>query len=193
LRFTLVTTAKEIALLDAIQYLAEGPCVEAVTGDQVLAYEQADLLGEQQWQLFAQATAAASVASTRSLPTLNETGRVVGSVNLYASMSPAFDGQHEAIAHIVDAWAPGAVTNADLSFATRSVAERAPDLLREDLDLTVASTVIAAQNDVSIDALHGKDSARLLDAPESPRHSWRRPSSTSTASKTANDQRPTAA
>jgi GAF domain-containing protein len=193
LRFTLVTTAKEIALLDAIQYLAEGPCVEAVTGDQVLAYEQADLLGEQQWQLFAQATAAASVASTLSLPTLNETGRVVGSVNLYASMSPAFDGQHEAIAHIVDAWAPGAVTNADLSFATRSVAERAPDLLREDLDLTVASTVIAAQNDVSIDALHGKDSARLLDAPESPRHSWRRPSSTSTASKTANDQRPTAA
>ena len=149
--FTLVATAQEIALLDAIRYVAGGPCLEAVETEQILAYERADRFDEQKWQLFAQATAAASVASTLTLPIL-EGERLFGSVNLYASTPTAFNGHHQAIARIFDAWAPGAVTNADLSFTSRSIAERAPDLLRAEIDLTVASSMIAHQDNVSIDA-----------------------------------------
>jgi GAF domain-containing protein len=150
LTFTLVATANEIAVLDAIQYVAGGPCVGAVKAERVVAYEQTELFDEQGWQLFAHATAAATVASTLTLPILGG-GRVIGSVNLYAATPTAFDGHHEAIARIFDAWAPGAVTNADLSFTTRGVAETAPDCLREDIDLTVASGLIAHQDHVSVE------------------------------------------
>lgn len=149
--FTLVATAPEIAVLDAIQYVAGGPCVEAVKTDEALAYDQAGLFDEEEWQLFAQATAAAAVASTLSLPIIVQDAHVIGGVNLYASTTTAFDGHHEAIAAIFDAWAPGAVTNADLSFTTRNVAETAPDLLREDIDLSVAVGLIANQDRISID------------------------------------------
>jgi GAF domain-containing protein len=148
--FTLVATAPEIAVLDAIQYVAGGPCVEAAKTDEVLAYDQAGLFDEEEWQLFAQATAAAAVASTLSLPIVQD-AHVIGGVNLYASTTTAFDGHHEAIAAIFDAWAPGAVTNADLSFTTRNIAEAAPDLLREDIDLSVAVGLIANQDRISID------------------------------------------
>jgi hypothetical protein len=148
--FTLVATAKEIALLDAVQYVAGGPCVDAVRAERVLAYQQDDLFSEEDWQLFALATAAASVASTLTLPVL-VSGQVGGSVNLYASTSDAFDGHHEGLARIFDAWAPGAVTNADLPFTTREVAARAPEVLREDVDLAIASGVIANQDHLSIE------------------------------------------
>ena len=150
LTFTLVATATEFAVLDAIQYVAGGPCVGAVEAERVVAYEQAELFGEAEWQLFAQATAAAGVASTLTLPILGD-GRVIGSVNLYAATPTAFDGHHEEIARIFDAWAPGAVSNADLSFSTRHVAETAPDLLRADIDLTVASGLIARQDNSSVE------------------------------------------
>lgn len=148
--FTLVATAKEIALLDAVQYISGGPCVEAVSAERVLAYDQSDLFNEHTWRLFAHATATASVASTLTLPIL-AAGRVVGSVNLYASTRGAFDGHHEALARIFDAWAPGAVTNADLAFTTRRIAEDAPDLLRADVDLAIASSTIANRDNISIE------------------------------------------
>jgi GAF domain-containing protein len=150
LTFTLVATANEIAVLDAIQYVQGGPCVEAVKAERVVAREQAGLFDEPGWHLFARATAAVGVASTLTLPIIGD-GHVIGSVNLYAATPTAFDGHHEAIARVFDAWAPGAVSNADLSFTTRSVAETAPDLLREDIDLTVASGLIARQDHVGVE------------------------------------------
>lgn len=157
--FTVVATDSEVALLDAVQYLADGPCVQAVREQKVLGFEHEELLDERGWRLFAYATAAASVASTLSLPIL-EGARVIGSVNLYAATPDAFDGHHEAVARVFDAWAPGAVTNADLSFSTRAVAEAAPGLLREELDLTVATGLIAGREGVDIDVAR----QRLRDA-----------------------------
>jgi GAF domain-containing protein len=148
--FTLVATAKEIALLDAVQYVAGGPCVAAVDAERVLAYEHDELFDEDDWLLFAHATAAGLVASTLSLPII-ASGHVVGSVNLYASTPHAFDGLHQDLARIFDAWAPGAVTNADLSFETRGVAEHAPELLRADVDLAIASSFIANQDQLSVE------------------------------------------
>jgi GAF domain-containing protein len=147
--FTLVATDAEIAVLDAVQYLDGGPCVEAVKAERVLAFGHAQL--EQEWQLFAEATAAVNVASTLTLPILDG-GRVVGSVNLYASTPDAFDGHHEEMADVFGAWAPGAVTNADLPFRTRSTAERAPEILSEDLDVKVAGAFIAARDGTDLES-----------------------------------------
>ena len=107
--FTVAATDADLALLDAVQYLAGGPCVDAVEGEQVVTFTADDAVDERRWQLFAQATAAASVASTLTLPILAR-DMVAGSVNLYASTRHAFTGLHEQIARIFDAWAPGAVT-----------------------------------------------------------------------------------
>lgn len=141
--FTLVATSLQPALLDGVQYLSGGPCVDAVRADRVVQYHHGDVLDEDLWQDFARATAAGSVASTLTLPVLVD-GVVGGSVNLYASSTDAFAGRHEEIARIFDAWAPGAVTNADLSFSTRQVAEQAPRRLRADVDIQVAVGILSA-------------------------------------------------
>jgi transcriptional regulator with GAF, ATPase, and Fis domain len=140
--FTLVASDEEIGLLDALQYLSGGPCVAGVEGEQVLAYRRKELFDETDWQLFAQGTAAFGVASTLSLPILADM-KVVGSVNLYGASNNAFTGHHHDLARIFDAWAPGAVTNADLSFSTRRTAEQAVEHLRGTFRIEVAVGIIA--------------------------------------------------
>ena len=157
--FTLVSSDEQVAVLDAIQYTVGGPCVESVAAEQVLSYTQDDFLGEAGWHLFSQATAAASIASTVTLPIVVD-GLVGGSINLYATTPHAFDGQHEEIAEIFGAWAPGAVTNADLSFSTRTVAEQAPLVVREQVVIQVALGVLMTDQHLDVDAAR----ERLFDA-----------------------------
>ena len=157
--FTLVSSDAEVAVLDAIQYTVGGPCVESVKAEQVLAYTQEDFLDEEGWQLFAQATAAASIASTLTLPILAE-GVVAGSINLYATTRDAFTGRHEQLAAIFGAWAPGAVTNADLGFSTRTVARQAPLVLREQVRIQVALGVLMKDQELDVESAR----ARLYDA-----------------------------
>jgi len=158
LTFTLVATSGEIALLDAIQYAAGGPCVKGAHADEVLEFE-ADVLDEERWRLFAEATAARAVRSTLTLPVLSDE-QVVATVNLYAASARAFVGQHQALAGIFGAWAAGAVANADLSFATRREAERAPQRIKEQDLMDLATGIVAV--DLGIDLSSARE--RLLDA-----------------------------
>lgn len=135
--FTLVASGADVAVLDAIQYLMGGPCVESPRAEQVLEYDADVAEDELRWQTFARATAAKAVATTLTLPVLRD-GRVVGTVNLYAASARAFHGLHREIAAIFDAWAPGAITNADLSFQTRRTAEQAPVRARAAMAVNVA-------------------------------------------------------
>lgn len=152
---TLVATSAEIAVLDAVQYLSGGPCVDALEADRVMTYPAGDdVLDERHWHDFARATSAASVASTLTLPVITD-GVVTGTINLYAAAAHAFDGFHEDIARIFDAWAPGAVTNADLTFSSRREAEEAPRRLREDLTITVAVGILAAKTPRDLDEARG--------------------------------------
>lgn len=157
--FTLVSSDEDVAVLDAIQYTVGGPCAESVRAERVLAYTREDFLGEARWQLFAQATAAASIASTLTLPIVGD-GTVVGSINLYATTRDAFAGRHEQIADIFGAWAPGAVTNADLTFSTRAVAQQAPLLLREQVVIQVALGILIEDQGLDVETAR----ARLYDA-----------------------------
>lgn len=145
---TLVATAAEIAALDAVQYLAGGPCVAAAEQGEVLA-TTSDSLDEDGWHLFAGATAARGIVSTLSLPLMADS-EVIGGVNLYGGTPDAFDGHHDALATILGAWAGGAVANADLSFESRLEARRAPQVLRDAAHVDVAVGMLAALLDVDV-------------------------------------------
>jgi GAF domain-containing protein len=148
---TLVATSEEIAALDGVQYVFGGPCVDGVKVDEVIEYNNDEVLDEHRWQHFARATSAAEVASTLTLPVMAD-GVVVGSVNLYAASRDAFEGRHADIARIFHAWAPGAVTNADLSFDTRRSAEQAHERLEDALGIDIAVGLISASRDIDLDA-----------------------------------------
>ena len=147
--FTLVATSEEVATLDSVQYLTSGPCVEAVDDQQGMATSADDLLSEPRWKAFAQATAAAGVRSTLTFPII-EAGEAVGSVNLYGSSEDAFSGKSQQLAAVFGAWAPGAVSNADLSFTTRQAAARAPEELRDQARVEVATGIVAAMREVDV-------------------------------------------
>jgi GAF domain-containing protein len=150
LTFTLVATAAEVAVLDGIQYIAGGPCVDGAHTEEVCEFNRDDVLDEQRWRLFAQATAARAVHSTLTLPVVGA-GRVVGTINLYAAFDRAFVGHHDALAEVFGAWAAGAVVNADLPFDTRKEAEAAPQPVLQENLIGVAIGVMAAQLGVDVE------------------------------------------
>lgn len=143
--FTLTATQEHLALLDAIQYAFGGPCVDAALHNETVlgGDSEAGLLDEQRWVHFARASAAHGVMSTLSLP-IHVDGRVHGGANLYAATPDAFAGKEEQIAHILGAWAPGAIHNADLSFSTRETARRAPQVMADRALVDQATGVIIA-------------------------------------------------
>src|SRR3954452_3295649 len=119
--FTLVASDEELAVLDAVQYVAGGPCLEAAEQAQGLEATHEDLLDEDAWRLFSRATASKGVQSTLTIP-LTRAGRMAGSANLYAASDNAFEGHHEELARIVGGEVAGVVRNADLTFSTRRAA-----------------------------------------------------------------------
>ncbi len=147
---TFVATDPRIAGLDAVQYVDDGPCVEAARAGETVEIDDVSLLDERTWQMFAQAGAAAGVMSTLSLPILEE-GWVTGGVNFYGSRIGTFRQHSEDLARIFGAWLPGAVTNADLSFSTRSEALKAPDKLKNLDTVEAAVTVLMDAHGVSAD------------------------------------------
>lgn len=159
LTFTFLTSAERAAVLDGVQYLAGGPCVDGAHDGAVHEFHGTDVLDEERWRLFAEATAAHSVRSTLTLP-VDDDGRIVGTVNLYAASAHAFAAHHDELAALFGAAAAGLVTNADLSFSTRDLARAAPDLVREQLVLDVAVGILAAELGLDVDAAE----SRLRDA-----------------------------
>jgi GAF domain-containing protein len=159
LTFTVVATDAEIAVLDGIQYLAGGPCVDSAHINQPVGFDNDDALDEDRWSLFAQATAAHTVRTTLTLPLMTD-GQVVGTVNLYAASRRAFAGHRDELADIFGAWAAGAVANADLAFTTRSEAQAAPDLVRKQFVIDMATGLTASQLGIGVEAA----AARMRDA-----------------------------
>lgn len=159
LTFTLVATSEEVAAIDAAQYLDGGPCVEVTTAVVSPDLEIPDLLDERRWSAFAQASAAEGIRSTLSLP-LALDGKVIGGVNLYAAEPYAFQDLHEALATALGASAVGAVTDADLGFASRSRAVETPTRMAEQRAVDVAVGILASSERTDVDSAK----ARLEDS-----------------------------
>lgn len=172
LTFTFVATGYDVATLDAVQYVDGGPCANVANDPQVREFTSREL-SERDWQLFADATSAAGVASTLTIPLRDGAGRVTGSLNFYGASAHCFDGHHDALAGLFAGWAPGAVTNADMSFGTSERAVGAPDRIRAQMQIDIAVGIIAARSGMTTDeaseALHsaavraGVDAADLAE------------------------------
>ena len=164
--FTLVATADEIAVLDAVQYVASGPCVDAVDLGHGITTSAGGLLDEERWSDFARASAAAGIHSTLTLPVVDD-GTVVGSVNFYGRDDDTFVDRHQALADIFGAWAPGAVADADLSFTTRVAAEQAPAQLKRTARVDTAIGILAARRRIPVDEARRQleDAARRAGVP----------------------------
>lgn len=165
LTFTVLASDEDVAVLDAVQYAAGGPCVQAAEELEAREFHPDDVLDEDRWRLFAQATAARPIRSTLTLPILARTddggdgrarGLVVGSVNLYAAASRAFADRHEELAAVFGAFAEGAVADADLGFATREEARRAPGRARDLVTVEIAVGVLAGQMRVDVDTARAR-------------------------------------
>lgn len=150
LTFTLVATDEEIAALDAVQYLDTGPCEAAFRLEQGIATTEGGLMSEDRWRDLAVAGAAAGVHSTLTFP-IRSAGAITGTVNLYGSSEDTFRGKHQELAEALRAWAPGAVTNADLAFSTRDAARLAPGLVRDDTTIDVATGLVAARRGIGLE------------------------------------------
>jgi GAF domain-containing protein len=145
---TYVATPPTAGTLDALQYVDAGPCEAAISRGEHVSVDHRDLLDEGRWQLFAQASAAAGVQSTLSLPIFD--GAVVtGGVNLYGGRSDSFAGHHEELAHLFGAWAAGAISNADLSFTTRLEAVKAPARIEDANTVSTAIGVLSETHQIS--------------------------------------------
>jgi GAF domain-containing protein len=134
--YTVAATTPEVAELDAAQNLDGGPCIEAVHGGRSVQVD--DVLDEDQWRMFAQASAARGVRSSLSFPIRDLEGLVAGGMNIYASEQDAFeDPRLVEVAFSADL--REAVTNADLPFRARHFARELPERLaaRERFDLAV--------------------------------------------------------
>ena len=150
LTLTLAATGETVAGLDAVQYLDGGPCVLGAHENATFDVTPDDLLAEHRWLLYAQASAAVGVASSLTLPILDTAGNVIGTVNLYAATSNAFEGHHDALADALHASAAKAITNADLSFSTRLAAVQAPQRLAEQYEVDIALGIIAERQGIDI-------------------------------------------
>lgn len=116
-----------------------------------VARERAFALDEAEWADMARERAFAGIASTVSLPVV-EQGRAVLNIDLYASTAYAFHDRIDGLVDALGAWQAGAVTNADLSFETLRRAELAPALLREQRLVDVAVGLVAARMAVTTHA-----------------------------------------
>ncbi|WP_258725918.1 GAF and ANTAR domain-containing protein [Cellulomonas sp. NS3] len=159
LTFTLVATSEVVAALDAVQYVATGPCVESAASRDEIQLD--DVLDERRWQHFARAAAAQGVRSTLSLPLVTR-GEIAGAVNLYAADPRAFVGMEAELRQVVGGGRDLGVSNADLPFRTRDVARAATRTL-DELDV-----VEQAVGFVMAEQRIGADEARrrLTDAAE---------------------------
>jgi len=144
LTFTLVATDAEVAAIDTArqggQVTGGGVGGEAQVSDLDLD----DLFDEERWTSFARASAARGIESSLSLQVVGDHD-VVGDVNLYAARAGAFAGKHARLAGALGAVSEGAVSDADLEFASREAARRAPRILADVRLVDVAVGMLAAR------------------------------------------------
>lgn len=142
--FTITATSEQAKAVDAVQYLDDGPCLGAATGDTAVLVD--DVLHEGRWQYYAQAAVASGIRASMSIPLKRPDGQVYGALNLYASHPGAFRDKEQQLAGLFGVRVEELVANADLSFMTREHAKELPQRLDEHARLNQAVGVLMARN-----------------------------------------------
>jgi hypothetical protein len=141
--FTLTATEEAAAVVDATQYLdLEGPCLEAIATGQKVQVE--DHLDQEGWRLYRHSSTTVGIRSSLSLPLRDDSDRIVGALNVYATEPGAFHGREEIFAAVFGAKVSELVRNADLTFQTREWARELPDRVSARRKLETAVGVLMA-------------------------------------------------
>ena len=147
--FALLASRRQLALLAAIQREA---AAEAESGGPAAVEEPpGGPMDEADWHRHALTGAAPCVTTTLTL-SVKDSARLPGSVTLYGASRQAFAGHHDQLAEILDAWADGGVTNADLPFRARAEAEAAPARLRRGGTIAEATRIVGMLQELAPEA-----------------------------------------
>jgi GAF domain-containing protein len=141
--FTVAATGPEAKVVDAAQYLSDGPCLAAARNGEQTGVD--DVLDEERWQEYAQTAAAHGIRSSLSVPLRGTDGRHLGALNLYASERDAFAGNEARVAEVFGAHVEEVVRNADLSFMTLQAARELPHRLADHERVSQAVGVLVAR------------------------------------------------
>lgn len=136
---TFVDRESPVSGLAPLDFIAGG---RDIASDRRTEGANGDPTNEASWHSEALAEALAGIASSLSIP-LMEDEQVVGTVTFYSSRESAFADVEERLAALCGAWAPGAVSNVDLSFSSRLRAAAAPGML-DDLEQVDRAAGIAS-------------------------------------------------
>jgi GAF domain-containing protein len=147
LALTWAATGLDVAALDAVQYLTDGPCLASMEVGSIVQFTPSDPLDESSWLEFSRAENASGVESTLSVP-LMDRGQVVGGANFYGGTTTTFDGLHSQLAAECGSWADAAVTNADLSLSGVRRAQRSPQKIRDQFLVDQAIGMIMASHHI---------------------------------------------
>jgi len=155
--FTFVRSDTLTGVLDAMQYLDDGPCEKTVRSGEEIRID--DVFAEVNWPLFARASAAAGIRSTLSLP-LRRGPHIVGSVNVYGDTPHAFTGKEAALADVFGVHVQHMISNADLSLPPATAYEEDPEVQKERAVVDQALGILAVQHSIPSETVE----QRLADA-----------------------------
>jgi GAF domain-containing protein len=145
LTFTFVRTDALPGVLDAMQYLDDGPCETTIRTGEEIGID--DVLAEDRWLLFTRVSAATGIRSTLSLP-LYRGPVVVGSVNIYGDVEGAFTGMEAGLAATFCAQVQAIIGNADLSTTPIRIASPTTTPSEEENLIDQALAVLADKHGV---------------------------------------------
>ncbi len=145
---TYVAGGIDVSALDPVQDTDDEPRVDAVRQRHLGPVDSRSRLGEGLRQPVARPSGVAGIRSSLSIP-FRHNGVVTGGVDLYGDAPDTFRGRVQEMAALFGAWAPGAVADADLSFASRLEAAQGPTRLREQrlIDQAIGLLVAASSLD----------------------------------------------
>ena len=157
LTFTFLRTDALPGVLDAMQYLDDGPCETTIRTGEEIGVD--DVRAEDRWLLFTTVCAATGIRSSLSLP-LYRGPVVVGSVNIYGDVERAFTGEQADTAAAFGAQVQAIIGNADLSTSPIRIASPSTPPPERDALIDQALSVLAPNLGVPAEAA----SRRLAEA-----------------------------
>jgi GAF domain-containing protein len=148
---TLAATDERMQLIDLAQYdVMEGPCIDALTGDDPIYVE--DILAEDRWPLFCTAAEDAGVRTSLSLnASADSPEESAASLNLYAARRHRLTDDQIEQAKLFAGQLAAALGNISMYRASARLAEQLADSMRTRAGIEQAKGMLIAERGITAD------------------------------------------